>query len=125
GNDLLCTNAQAGGETKFYQFTVPAGIASIEVSLQNVEGNPWMTLNYGTNLVAPYYGFDGYGNYGGTNSQWYSGNLITVANPQAGVYSLSVYGSTGNSGSFPDASYVIQVHAAPPPLVAFDGGTMA
>jgi hypothetical protein len=126
GNDLLCTNAQAGGETKFYQFTVPAGIASIEVSLQNVVGNPWMTLNYGTNLVAPYYGgFDGYGNYGGTNSQWYSGNLITVANPQGGVYSLSVYGSTGNSGSFPDASYVIQVHAAPPPLIAFDGGTMA
>jgi hypothetical protein len=31
GNDLLFTNAQAGGEMKFYQFNVPAGIASIEV----------------------------------------------------------------------------------------------
>jgi hypothetical protein len=119
GNDLLCTNAQAGGETKFYQFTVPAGIASIEVSLQNVVGNPWMTLNYGTNLVAPYYGFDGYGNYGGTNSQWYSGNLITVANPQGGVYSLSVYGSTGNSGTFPDASYVLRVKAPVVPQLSF------
>jgi hypothetical protein len=72
GNDLLFTNAQAGGESKFYQFTVPAGMASIQVSLQNVVGNPQMTLNYGANLVAPgyvvytYYLVDAYGNYGGT-----------------------------------------------------------
>ncbi len=45
GNDLLFTNAQAGGETKFYQFNVPAGMASIEVSLENSVGNPWMTLS--------------------------------------------------------------------------------
>ena len=29
------------------------------------------------------------------------------------------------SGTYPDASYVLQVHAAPPPVVAFDGGTYA
>ena len=49
GNDLLFTNAQAGGEMKFYQFTVPAGIASIQVRLQNVVGNPTMYLNNGAN----------------------------------------------------------------------------
>ena len=49
GNDLLLTNAQAGGEMKFYQFNVPAGMASIEVRLENRVGNPLMTLNYGTN----------------------------------------------------------------------------
>ena len=51
GNDLVLTNAQAGGEMKFYQFNVPAGMASIEVRLENRVGNPWMTLNCGTNLV--------------------------------------------------------------------------
>ena len=125
GNDLLFTNAQLGGETKFYQFTVPAGIASIEVTLGNIVGNPQMTLNYGTNLVTPNYYGDAYGNYGGTNVVWNSGNLITIPNPQAGVYSLSVYGAIVNSGNYPNASYVLQVHAAPPPVVAFDGGTFA
>ena len=47
GNDLVLTNAQAGGEMKFYQFNVPAGIASIEVRLENRVGNPRMTLNCG------------------------------------------------------------------------------
>ncbi len=53
GNDLLFTNAQAGGETKFYQFNVPAGMRASRCSLQNRVGNPWMTLSSGTNLVAP------------------------------------------------------------------------
>jgi len=47
GNDLVVTNAQAGGEMKFYQFNVPAGIASIEVRLENRVGNPTMYLNNG------------------------------------------------------------------------------
>jgi hypothetical protein len=133
GNDLLFTNAQAGGESKFYQFTVPAGMASIQVSLQNVVGNPQMTLNYGANLVAPgyvvytYYLVDAYGNYGGTNYQWTSGNLITIPNPQPGTYSLSVYGSSV-SGNYPDASYVLKVSAPVVPQLSFshdfDSGTL-
>src|SRR6266567_3101795 len=136
GNDLVFTNAQAGGEMKFYQFSVPAGIASIEVRLENRVGNPVMYMNQGNTLVGtwwinygPYYGFDNaYGNFGGTNFQsqngtfWDDANLITVPNVTPGQYSLSVYGSSV-SGNYPDASYVLQVHAVPPTLVAFDGGT--
>src|SRR5439155_1955189 len=67
---------------------------------------------------------DPYGNFGGTNYQWNNGNLITAVNPN-GTYNLSVYVSTTSNGDFADASYVVRVRAAPPPLVAFDGGTFA
>jgi hypothetical protein len=120
GNDLLFTNAQAGGEMKFYQFNVPAGIASIEVRLENRVGNPVMALNSGLGLVSPYYSFnnDAYGNYGGTNYQWNNGNLITIPNVPPGPYSLSVYGSSV-SGNYPDDSYVVRVRAPVVPQLSF------
>ena len=34
GSDLTYTNSQPGGSLKFYQFTVPAGLASIQVTLE-------------------------------------------------------------------------------------------
>jgi hypothetical protein len=120
GSDLLYTNAQAGGEMKFYQFSVPAGVASIEVRLQNVMGNPMMYLNTGSVPVGTSSGYYGlYGNYGGTNYQWNSGNLITIPNPTPGTYSLSVYGSTDNSGNYPNAGYVLQVSAPFVPQLSF------
>ena len=118
-NDLRYTNMQAGGSLKYYQFTVPAGIASIQVTLKNTVGAPMMYLNYGTNLV----GANVYGNYGGTNYPWSSANLITIPNPVPGVYSLAIDAADNGTGTYPDASYVLQVHASPPPGVAFNGGT--
>jgi hypothetical protein len=121
GNDLLFTNAQAGGEMKFYQFDVPVGIASIEVRLENRVGNPVMGLNSGMALVSPYYWYyngNAYGNYGGTNYQWLNGSLITIPNP-SGVFSLSVYGADDGSGTYPDASYVLRVRAPVVPQLSF------
>jgi hypothetical protein len=127
GSDAAYTNSQPGGTVEFYQFTVPANVASIQVTLENTAGSPVMTFSKGTLLVSPefyYYGpEDTYGNYGGTSAQWVNGNLITIGNlvtipnPAPGIYSLSVYGSDGNS----DASYTVRVHAVPPAPLAFDG----
>src|SRR5439155_25487754 len=55
GSDLVFTNAQAGGEMKFYQFNVPAGLASIEVRLENRVGSPVLYLNHGSPLVGTTY----------------------------------------------------------------------
>src|SRR5512140_1604359 len=125
GTDLLFTNSQQGGEMKFYQFNVPAGVASVEVRLENRLGNPIMYMNQGPVLSATrdMYGTgrDTYGNFGGTNYFWRDGNLITVANA-GGIYSVSVFGSR-DGDSYPDASYVLRVHAVPPTAVAFDGGS--
>ena len=99
GTDLLFTNAQAGGEMKFYQFNVPLGIASIEVRLENRVGNPEMLLSSGTNLVGTSDTYP-YGNYGGTNWLWRDGSLITVANP-GGPFNLTVYGADDGSRTYP------------------------
>lgn len=135
GNDLQLTASQAGGTMKFYQFNVPTGIASIEVRLENRSGNPVMYLNNGSNLVGtwwenwgPYWPYQSaYGNFGGTNfqSRLYNGcqsDLITVVNPAAGPYSLSIFSSGNNDEVVLDASYRIRVRAVPPPVVAFDSG---
>ena len=126
GSNASFTNhSQAGGTVEFYQFTVPAGVASLQVTLNNTAGSPEMTLNTGSQLVSPMYGesSDVYGNYGGPGAQWVSGNLITIPNPAAGIYSLSVYAADLNAGTAPDpaASYTILVQALPPTPVAFDG----
>ena len=119
GSDLTYTNSQPGGSLKFYQFTVPAGLASIQVTLENTVGNPWMTLNAGTALISPvHYGSQEYGNYCGAPAQWNSGNLITIPNPQPGTYSLSIYGDDG-SATYLDASYLIDVSAPTIPKLSF------
>ncbi len=101
----------AGGQIKAYQFSVPPGTASLEVRLDNRVGNPWMSLVEGTRLPAPpanyvhnwyeytYYGYDG-GTGGTAHDQ-----ILTVANPMPGTYSLCVRASF-NSGdnSNPNAS---------------------
>jgi len=110
GSAAAFTNRQPGGSVVFYQFTVPANTASIQVALENTAGVPMMTLNTGTALVSPVYGandIDGYGNYGGTNWQWLSGDLITIPNPMPGTYSLSVYAADDGTGTYPDASYTV------------------
>jgi large repetitive protein len=142
-NALSLTNAQAGGQMKFYQFNVPAGIASLEVKLANVVGNPVMYMNQGDDLVGtwwtgwgPYYMtlYDSYGNFGGTNFQsqngtlWDHATLLTVPNPQPGAYSVSVYGADDGSGTYPNGSYQLEVRARPAPQLSvspdFDSGSL-
>ena len=117
GADLLRTNAVEGGEARAYQFTVPPGVPSIEVRLENRAGNPVLTL-ISTNLLPNFYYAAYYGNDGGQSSGSLSDpNLITVANPTPGVYSLIVQG--GQASGYPDASYVLRVRQPVPPELNF------
>ncbi len=132
GNDLLTSNAQDGGEMRLYRFNVPAGIASIEVSVSNRLGNPIMYLQQGNLQVGTWFGcvpvpsicsssLDPYGNYGGTNWQWRDPAFITIPNA-SGVFSLSIFASTGGV-DYTNTSYDLRVRAVPPTPVDFDGGT--
>jgi hypothetical protein len=123
-SDSAFTNSQPGGSLEFYQFTVPPNLPSLQVTLENTVGNPWMTLNTGTFLVSPtsdeVQDYGEYGNYGGTNEQWNSYDLITIPNPQPGVYSLSVYAAEGASYNiYPDASYTVAASVPPLPPLSF------
>ena len=97
--DIWQTNAIQGGENALYQFTIPPGWPAVEVGLSNVTGSPYMTMQTGSNAVSPE---DNYGYNGGVSAAWSSSTFITLPNPTATNYSLTVqaaYNSTANAAS--------------------------
>src|SRR5262249_198445 len=105
-----------GGDNALFRFTIPPGPNAVEVRLDNVTGSPFMVLQTGTNVVAPY---NGYGNDGGVNYAWASPTLITLPNPVATNYSLTVQAS-GSGSIFPDALFTVHIRQIPSPALAFD-----
>jgi len=132
GADLVQTGENlGGGEVRFYTFTVPAGLASVQVSLENRSGNPLIGLASTIDRLgvgdSPAYG-DSY-SYGidstgrGEPVIWGS-SVATLANPSAGRHYVAIYaGSSDNT--FPDASYTLRVQGQSVTPVVFDGGTAA
>jgi len=134
--DLGTANAAAaihpvnlqGGQIKAYQFTVPAGTASLEVRLDNRVGNPWMALIQGARLPAPtwWYGpanwqTNEYGFDGGTGGSIYDASVLTVPNPVPGPYSVVVRASYDSSaGTYPDATANLVVWQKPDIPLNFD-----
>jgi len=119
----------AGAQVKTYSFTIPAGTASLEVRLDNRTGNPRMALIGGPRPALPgYY----YCDFGYSNGEYYppagalawrdEDDLITVANPPAGLCHLSVRASAVSS-DYPNATADLVVVANAPVPLAFDGGT--
>jgi len=135
--NLTTTASLEGGEVKAYQFSVPDGMTSLEVQLQNTTGNPAMVLRVGSALPNPGAGSTGsggggtvpseaYGNDGGYTITTGNGNantnLISLANPLAGTYTVMVKArSSGNA--FTNASYTLVVRATTYTVVNFDGGS--
>jgi hypothetical protein len=113
----------AGGQLKGYRFTVPAGTATLEMRLNNRVGNPRMAVVGGLRLPATSssYGSEG-GQYTGDPWRTEDDDLITIANPTPGEYSVMV--STGYDGDSP-ASADLLIQSVPPTTVTFNGGTSA
>ncbi len=134
--DLTHAGALEGGEVRAYQFTVPAGMNSLEAQLLNPVGNPVMVLRSGGDYPDPgaasttggsgSVGADLYGNLGGQTVITANGNantnLINVANPTAGTYTVLVK-ARGSGVDYAAASYTLVVRATSYVDVAFDGGT--
>jgi len=115
--DLLSTNTLRGGQNAFYSFTIPNGVLAVEVRLDNITGGPYLTLMTGSNLPAPYYN---YGYDGGVSYSWYSPTLITLPNPTATNYSLTVQASSYQGGTYLDAIFTVHVRQMPTPALVFD-----
>ncbi|MGD1084295.1 MAG: hypothetical protein ABSA47_06010 [Verrucomicrobiota bacterium] len=118
GMDIYQTNAIQGGENALYQFAIPPGMPAVEVRLDNVTASPYMTMQTGSNIVSPE---GGYGYNGGANPSWSSSSLITLPNPTATNYSLTVqadYNSVANA--YLDANFTVHVRQMPIPVLAFD-----
>ncbi|HWI56475.1 MAG TPA: pre-peptidase C-terminal domain-containing protein [Bacillota bacterium] len=133
--DLFDTYSLAGGEVRLYQFSVPAGVQSIEARLENRTGNPTMVLKAGARTPDPGapngslgLGLDAYGIEGGESSAYDVGtSLITIANPTNGLYTLAVKargtGTTGPALVISNATYTLHLSATGTLPINFDQGS--
>jgi hypothetical protein len=101
------------GEVKLHRFTVPAGTAALEVRLENRVGAPKFGVRRGEQApgVWGFYGYS-FGHWADQESE----SLATIPNPQPGVYSVAVGGTTPQTGS-----YRLRVTAVAPQSVAAAG----
>ena len=134
--EIFHTNALQAGEVCAYQFTVPSDTTSMEVKLLNCTGSPTMVLRRGAELpnpgaASPVSGpgsvfAETYGNEGGWNIVSGVGdantNLITVANPTNGIYSVMVKARPVGT-LFTNATFTLSVRAVSEWPLAFDGGS--
>ncbi len=129
--DLVDANSLAGGEVRIYQFSVPAGIQTVEARLENRTGNPTMTLRAGSRAPDPGASAgtipqDPYGNDGGESpGNDVSATLISVPNPTNGLYTLAVKARSAPYvlGVISNATYTLRVMASSTLPVEFDLGT--
>jgi len=113
------TVSLAGAQVKGYQFTVPEGVVSLELQLNNRTGNPRMALISGNRLPFPDSTVNEFATGGGQSSAPVGGvarvladSLITVPNPPAGTYSLTVR-ADDLSSAYPDATGDLVIVARP------------
>ena len=126
----------ASAQLKAYRFIVPPGTDSLEVRLDNAQGNPWVSLAQGARLPtppgvpipgAPQIGSSPYNEYGtdGGNNSDANTRILTVANPTPGEWRAIVRAGHGASPQFAfntaSADLVVTAHSTVP--LPFDGGT--
>ena len=114
--DILVTNSNEAGQLSAFQFSVPPTTLGLEVSLENIVGDPVMTMRVDSQLPG---GYDSYGVDGGQGYTWSSPPLINIVNPAATNYTLMVQAVA----AYGNASYRIRIHAIAPEPVVFDGGS--
>jgi len=120
------TNSYAAGVSGLYQFTVPDGVAGLEVRLEDRTGNPVMNLLEGTLFSdddgdkARYSGlFSGYD----IDDLMRNPDVVVVSSPSAGLWSL-VVNDPSLAEEIADGSYTLRVVTLDTEPVAFDGGEM-
>lgn len=111
--DLVRADTLEGGETKAYQFTIPEGAVNVELRLEDLSGNPVITLASYSNLPAPGggYGYDGGDGAGGAT-------LVNLVNPYPGVRTF-VVNARAVDAAIPDAGYTIRIRQPAIPALNF------
>jgi hypothetical protein len=128
--DITFSSSLESGEVKAYDFTVPAGTASLVISQENTAGAPAVTLRRGSDLPsAGSFGSSfGYGNEGGRNDNRIDLSVnstpVTLANPAPGVYRLVTQARYAYFGSgFENASHTVRLHVEGSTDLNFAGGS--
>lgn len=115
------TTTQAGsygkGEIRRYRFTVPVGVQTMQIRLDDRVGSPEMNLRLDTNFP---YGTS-YGSYSGYAYQHTDPSIINITQPSPGTWSLMVNDSRSAS-SITAGSYMLNIEVSGPTDIVFDGG---
>ena len=107
---LTRSDALEAGRIAFYRFTVPAGLASLQIQLGDRVGNPVLALasvaGQLTSIAGSYYGTDFSGRGG---SALFTTGFLTVHNPVPGTYTLAVCADRVDGDFFPDATFSLRL----------------
>ncbi|MCC5834748.1 MAG: PQQ-binding-like beta-propeller repeat protein [Opitutales bacterium] len=120
---IVETGSYEPGEVRYYQFDLPEGVESLQVRLEDTDGDPLMTLREGefpSRMYSSYYGhFSGYS----TAFERRDSSLITIADPDAGTYNVMVAhgGGTEANPSVAEGSYTLRVEATGAVEIPMDG----
>ena len=116
----LRPDAVEGGEVKAYQFWL-ASTPALECRLEGRAGGPIMTLATNAQFPDPNvtesHRYSKYGVENGQARPWQDSDLITLANPTPGLFTLLVKGYRVEN-ELPDASYTL--HLAPQVIPALN-----
>ncbi|MBI3879744.1 MAG: hypothetical protein HY301_06730 [Verrucomicrobia bacterium] len=125
--DLLRTNSLEAGELAAYRFTVATNTQAMEVRLDNRTGNPRFALRQIDRIVGPVLAsFCDISTFEGGHTYTYvNDHLVTLANPVADTYSMTVFASVDDSCNPTNASHVVRIHPVTAGAVAFDGGVLS
>lgn len=120
---LSNTNSLEGGQIRLYQFTIPSGLPAFEVRLEDRIGNPVFALCRGSQppLASSIYVVGDYGSDGGVaDGTWQArASLLTLPNPEPGIYSLLVKAAQTSLNEYPDATYTLRLRRSEVPRLNF------
>lgn len=105
------------GRIKRYQFTVPAGVQSMQIRLDDRVGSPEMNLRLDTSFPNG----ANYGVYSGHSYQYFDSAIINFSEPDPGTWSLMVNDSR-SAGYIEDGSYTLRIITSGTTPINFDGG---
>ncbi len=132
-SDIVVNDSLACGDAKTYQLTIPAGVANFEFRMENRVGEPSFRIGPGTAVLstptftynsAPPYGFEVGGYQLGAYASLAGSGYVSIPNPVPGTYSITVRAFAGISGqtiTYPAASYTLRVVNRQPLALNFDG----
>ncbi|MBK1723349.1 hypothetical protein [Thiocystis violacea] len=113
------------GQQKAYRFRVPAGLPALEIRLKDRVGNPLMAVyraEAGAGLFPDAYVSGYVADEGGQTRIASGAELITLAQPAAGDYTLVVAADKASNVEA-DAGYTVEVIAQTESVFRFNGGT--
>ncbi len=127
--DISTTGNLAGGEVLAYHFAPDTNVLGFWISLTDLVGNPIAVSRGGPELAdagvaSPPLSADPYGNDGGETESSVAGPLLTIGDPFDIETIMVKARQSGPPGTYPNASYRLNVEQIQPRPLDFDGGTV-